>query len=138
MVDRRLSDNKTGHVCRDLLPTIVLHNLALTALRLALRRRIIGSPCSRNLDIGVRNTSGPDLKRLAHEFVLGIDLLDFFSLGGRCIRLGVDSPRRNNSTGAIPPSRLTLEDGGLLVLKCNGTVCPNDSIRTFLPGVAGY
>ena len=72
MVDSRRTQDEAGDICRDLLPTVVLHDPSVTVQ--ALRLRVLRCPLCRQEKVRVGDARRPDLKRLAHELVLRVDL----------------------------------------------------------------
>ena len=72
MVDGRRTQDEARDVCRDLLPAVVLHDPSVTVQ--ALRLRVLRCPLCRQEKVRVGNARRPDLKRLAHELVLRVDL----------------------------------------------------------------
>ena len=72
MIDSRRTKDESRDVCRDLLPTVVLHDPSVTVQ--ALRLRVLRSPLCRQEKVRMGNARRPDLERLAHELVLRVDL----------------------------------------------------------------
>ena len=70
MVNGRRAKNETRDIRGHFLPRVMLDHFPFTSCRLW----VSWCPFLRKKQLGMRNPSRTNLKRSAHEFVLGIDL----------------------------------------------------------------